>query len=247
MKEFVRDEGYDFGLGVFETISLKDGKPQLWKMHEQRLKKGMGFLGILKEDDENLPSFKQVMEYLEEQLSKNPKLDVLKVSASKENISFSLRKNTYTDKDYARGFALVTSKICRNETSPLVYHKTFNYGDNILEKRKAKHAGFDEPVFFNTKGELTEGATSNLFLCKDGKIYTPKVSCGILNGIMRQYIMRQMPVEEIIITREEIEQYDEMFLTNSLLGVMSVKSWDGKIFAKREIADRIDEIIIRNI
>lgn len=43
MKEFVRDEGYDFGLGVFETISLKGGKPQLWEMHEQRLKKGMEF------------------------------------------------------------------------------------------------------------------------------------------------------------------------------------------------------------
>lgn len=73
-------------------------------------------------------------------------------------------------------------KCCRNETSPLVYHKTLNYGDCILEKRAAAAAGINEKVFVNTKGQISEGTVSNIFFVRKNMIYTPQLSCGLLPG-----------------------------------------------------------------
>jgi 4-amino-4-deoxychorismate lyase len=64
------------------------------------------------------------------------------------------------------GYVIALSSIRRNETSPLVRHKTFNYGDSMLAKRQARAEGIDEPIFCNMQGQLTEGAVSNLFFIK---------------------------------------------------------------------------------
>ena len=81
----------------------------------------------------------------------------------------SVRENTYTEQDYEQGFITGYANVRRNETSPLTYHKTLNYGDCILEKRRVKAEGIQEPVFLNTRGELSEGATTNVFFVKRGR------------------------------------------------------------------------------
>lgn len=91
---------------------------------------------------------------------------------------FQMRKNIYSEEDYAKGFVTDISKVRRNETSPLVYHKTLNYGDCILEKRAAAAAGINEKVFVNTKGQISEGTVSNIFFVRKNMIYTPQLSCG---------------------------------------------------------------------
>lgn len=100
--------------------------------------------------------------------------------------------------------------------------KTLNYADNILEKRLAKQRGYDEPIFLNTKGELSEGATTNLFFVSGKKLFTPALSCGLLDGILRQYLLKNYQVEECIIKPEQVSDFDEMFVTNSLLGIMPI-------------------------
>jgi 4-amino-4-deoxychorismate lyase len=226
------DEGYMFGLGAFETIAVCNNHPILLSYHLERLEKALQFFNI-----EQKVSEQQVTNFLlENPLSGN---GVLKIMVSKENVTFTTRDNHYQPSDYEKGFTLDFSKVKRNETSPLVFHKTMNYGDNILEKRLATKRGIDEPIFVNTKNEICEGACSNLFFVKDGKIFTPRLSCGLLAGTMRRYVMANFEVQETIITPEMIDSFEEIFLTNALMGIMPVAKWGEYTYSSHKVTTKI--------
>ena len=155
---------------------------------------------------------------------------VLKITVSEKNILITTRTNNYQKADYEKGFSTALSNVKRNESSPFTYHKTLNYGDCIMEKRHAKEMGIQEPIFLNTKGEIAEGATTNVFFIKDNQITAPPLSCGMLPGIMREYLYSTYSIQEQIILPEDIGEFDEMFLTNSLLGIMPVAKLGSHIF-----------------
>ena len=228
------DEGYSFGLGLFETILLYKGKPVFLNEHLARINKSIVDLGLnidkLERDEvfQYLNNNKNTLEY-----------EVLKMVLSEKNRLFLKREYTYTEKDYQKGFSLNISEVRRNESSIFTFHKTLNYGDNILEKRKSKKLGYDEPIFLNSKNQITEGATSNIFVVVGDKIYTPKLSCGLLNGIVRQYIVSNYDVIESKIDLEFLDNADEIFLTNSLFGIMSVSNLEKKIFKSQKLGKNI--------
>ena len=107
------------------------------------------------------------------------------------------------------------------------------------EKRKSKKMSYDEPIFLNSKNQVTEGATSNIFVVVKDKIYTPKLSCGLLNGIVRQYIISNYHVIETEIDLEFLNNADEIFLTNSLFGIMPVNNLEEKVFKSQKISKEI--------
>ena len=228
------DEGYSFGLGLFETILLYKGKPVFLDEHLARINKSIVDLGWnikkLEKDEafQYLDNNKNGFEY-----------EVLKMVLSEKNRLFLKREYTYTEKDYQKGFSLNISKVRRNENSIFTFHKTLNYGDNILEKRKSKKLGYDEPIFLNSKNQITEGATSNIFVVVGDKIYTPKLSCGLLNGIVREYIISNYDIIESEIDLEFLNNADEIFLTNSLFGIMPVNNLEKKVFKSQEISKNI--------
>ena len=227
------DDGYSFGLGLFETILLYKGKPVFLDEHLARINKSIVDLGL------NIDKLErdEVFQYLN---NKNIlEYEVLKIVLSEKNRLFLKREYTYTEKDYQKGFSLNISKVRRNENSIFTFHKTLNYGDNILEKRKSKKLGYDEPIFLNSKNQITEGATSNIFMIVQDKIYTPKLSCGLLNGIVRQYIISNYDVIESEIDLEFLNNADEIFLTNSLFGIMPVNNLEKKVFKSQEISKNI--------
>lgn len=219
------DEGYQFGLGVFETIHVREGIPLLLDWHLERLCRSMKELNI-----EQPPVEKsQVLSWL----SSRPASDhALKIMASGENTLFTLRPNPYTPEKIQAGFRLSYSDVYRNETSPLVRHKTLNYGDCILEKRRAKKSGEDERIFCNSRGEICEGTATNIFFAHSGKIYTPPISCGLLPGILRRFILEHFSVTETPLRKEDDRKMDECFVTNSLMGIMPVRTLDEKHYFK---------------
>ncbi len=234
------DDGYQFGMGAFETICLKEGKPILLDWHLQRLNKALKFFGIKKELSED-----DVLGWLETQLFvkkiRIPDLHAMKIIASSKNTIFKFRNNPYSENDYKKGFKLSYSNILRNETSPLVYHKTINFGDNILAKKLVDDDS-DEVIFLNTKGEICEGSLSNIFFVKESQIYTPKLSCGLLPGIVRRFLMTYLPVKEISIYPKDIYQMDECFITNSLMGIMPVTSFENKRYFNNDITKKCMKI-----
>ena len=206
------DDGYQFGLGAFETIPIHQGRPVWLEAHERRLRHTLEYLGIELSFDWE----RRLWEYVYN-MGKGDW--VLKILASDKNINFTSRANPYASMTVRPGYVIALSSIRRNETSPLVRHKTFNYGDSMLAKRQARAEGIDEPIFCNMQGQLTEGAVSNLFFIKNGRL----VKAGLLPGIIRSYLCQCYDVIEKPLYPEDIETFDECFLTNSLMGLMPVR------------------------
>lgn len=117
---------------------------------------------------------------------------------------------------------IVISEQKVNSQEPLLFHKTTcrPWYQETMEKVK-QCLVFDE-VFFNEKGELTEGSRSNIILEIDGKWFTPPVKCGLLNGILRQKLINEGKVEEKILYLDDLEKAEKVFCINSVRGIVEV-------------------------
>ena len=127
-----------------------------------------------------------------------------------------------------------------NECSVLAGIKSLNYLPFIMARFKAKGEGFDDAILTNTKGYITEGATSNIFLVKLGNVITPSLASGILPGITRDviiYIARALKihVKEKAVSRKELLSADEVFFTNSLAEVLPVTRVGSKWIGDGEV------------
>jgi len=144
----------------------------------------------------------------------------------------------YPQELYARGLQVVTSGTIRNHTeslSPCV--KSLNYLNNIMAKIEAINAGVEEVVMLNPQGFVAEASGDNIFIIKGNQLLTPPISCGALEGVTRDVVMelaRQdgMDVRECVLTRYDLYNADEMFLTGSAAEIISVVEMD-----RRTIAD----------
>lgn len=122
----------------------------------------------------------------------------------------------------------------RNERSPLAGLKTACYAENIIAQDDARKKGFDEALFLNTAGEVCETATANVFCVKGGVLLTPSLDSGCLPGIGREVLLELairdgMAVEERGITRDEIAMADEMFISSSTRGPVSVGRFEDRV------------------
>jgi len=211
----VVDDGINYGLGFFETILILD-KPIFLKEHSERLNKSLRNF--------NMPIY--VKEELIAEAIKLYKItnSSLKVLVTANNIILSTRELYYTDDDYQKGASLCLSNIIRSSKSPLVNHKSLNYGDMLLSLRRAHDLGFNDCLFFNEKGFLTETAIANVFIVKDNQIFTPKVNDGLLPGIVRDYLIKRYDIIESLISVDDLAFAEGIFLTNSLVGIVKVSS-----------------------
>ncbi|MBN2641516.1 MAG: aminodeoxychorismate synthase component I [Victivallales bacterium] len=99
-----------------------------------------------------------------------------------------------------------------------LYHKTTRrklYDDCFND---AVHHGFDEIIFLNERGELTEGAISNIFIKQNGRWFTPALKCGVLPGTMRKKIMTDIAAEEKILYLKDLNDAEELYICNSVRG-----------------------------
>lgn len=118
---------------------------------------------------------------------------------------------------------ITISKKQTNSKEPLLYYKTTYrpWYDGALEKIR-KGEIFDE-IFFNEKGELTEGARSNVVLQIGGKLFTPPVECGLLNGILRQKMLSDGKISEKKLYLEDLKRAEKIFCINSVRGIVEVE------------------------
>ncbi|MFP3982684.1 MAG: aminodeoxychorismate synthase component I [Desulfurivibrionaceae bacterium] len=104
-----------------------------------------------------------------------------------------------------------------------LFHKTTSRNLYNRLYREAVNKGFYDVLFTNQKGELTEGAISNLFIEKDGYYYTPPVECGLLPGIFRQYFLEtHTNAAEKVLTSADLYSADTVYLVNSVRGMVEV-------------------------
>ncbi len=234
----ILDDGFLFGLGAFETMAVY-GSPIFLEKHLERLERALEFLGISQRVTED-----EVYWFLnKEGMAKG----ALKIVVSEKNKLFLPRKNPYREQDYKKGFHMDFARTRQNEDSPFTYHKTMNYGGCILEKRWAAGNGLDEMIFLNGRGEICEGTSSNIFFVREGKIFTPETASGLLPGVMRSYILENYEVLEQRIAGGEAGQFEECFVTNSLMGIMPVVQLGRYCFENRKTADKIRRVYLETI
>ena len=235
----VYDHGFLYGDGVFETFRAYGGVIFQLNHHLSRLKQSAALIHLRLP----FPSSK-LRDILYRTLSANRlKEATLRLSISRGVGEPGLDPDLcddptivviprafkgYPESLYQQGLkatVVSTRRLSPESLDPQI--KSTNFLNNILAKIEAKKAGADEGLMLNTEGCLTEGTVSNLFFVKKGRLYTPSLKTGLLNGITRQVVLELahsvgLKVEEGLFFPEDLVRADECFLTNTSMEVMPV-------------------------
>jgi branched-chain amino acid aminotransferase len=145
------------------------------------------------------------------------------------------RIQLYPEELYKRGMEIVTVPTTRNlhnAVNPAI--KSLNYLNNILAKIEANIAGCEEAIMLNAEGFVAECTGDNVFLIKSGQLFTPPLSAGALYGITRGVVMELarkegMTVGEPNLTRYDVYNADECFLTGTGAELIPVVRVDGRV------------------
>jgi len=143
----------------------------------------------------------------------------------------------YPKELYEKGLKVVSSSTMRNHPLALPPQvKSLNYLNNILAKIEAIDSGAGETIMYNHMGYVAEASGDNVFIIKDGVIFTPPVSAGGLDGITRRAVIKlarkeNFQVVEQNLTRVDLYTCDEFFLTGTAAEVISIVEIDGRTIA----------------
>jgi len=141
----------------------------------------------------------------------------------------------YPAEMYERGLDIITVPTVRNLHSALnPAIKSLNYLNNILAKIEANNGGCEEAIMLNSEGYVSECTGDNIFIIKDGQMFTPPLSAGALYGITRGVVMELarlsgLPVSEPNLTRYDMFNADECFLTGTGAELIPVVKIDGRV------------------
>ncbi len=118
--------------------------------------------------------------------------------------------------------------------------KSGNYLSNIMALREAKQQGAHEALRLNKEGFVAEGASSNVFVSRKGKVVTPPKSAGLLPGITRMRIMQiakslNIEVTEQPLHPDDVRGADEIFITSSIRGLLPITKVDGSLVADGKV------------
>ena len=239
----VFDRSFMYGDGLFETMRSYTGVIFRSDAHLERLYNSMKVLKIR-------PPYAKP--YLKDAIYKTLRANKLKNAYIKLTVTRGEGRFGISHKDtFAPNVVIVakdfegypewmfnkgiSAKVVgvTNEHSAISKIKTTNYLNFILARFDAQKMGYDEAILTNTKGFVTEGATSNIFLVKGNNIITPSIGSGVLPGITRGVIIDiagklHLPLRERAVSRRELSEADEAFLTNSLAEVLPVTKIDLK-------------------
>ena len=241
------NRGFSFGDGVFETLRVYSGKVFRLKNHIQRLLQGLSILDIVPGMDiaaiEN--SVKSLIDangltnasikitaFREE----SPGLDP--VSGSKACFLMTSSPFDFKRKSASEaGISVGVVSIRRNQTSPHVSIKSLNYLENLLGRREARDRGFDEALFLNNLEIVSEGSISNIFIVRKSRLMTPPAETGILEGITRAVVLEiaadyGINCCEKSFKMDAILTADEVFMTNSLMEIIPVHTFEDKRIGK---------------
>ncbi|MDB5084938.1 MAG: aminotransferase class [Bacilli bacterium] len=234
----LQDRGFQYGDGLFETIRVHNGNPRFAEQHLARLAASQQALGFRLDTNE----IDQLLPFIFEAVRRNhvtqDGIVKLIVTRGSGNRGFAppdpgvptivLQATSYqplADEVYQRGLTAIVCSDVVFSKSRTVQHKTLSCLDKIIARGQAQDAGADEAILVNEQGQVTETTSANLFCCLDEEVRTSPVSCGLLPGIARQNVIRQLHnlgyrFAETPLLIDDLKQAKEVWLTNSALGVI---------------------------
>ena len=247
----IHDRGLLLGDGLFETILAEHGRLVWFEAHAKRLVAGCAVLGLPPPD---APRLRQAA------------LSAI-AEAGLEGERAAVRL-TWTAGSGGRGLdrpapvaprllaaassaprpagpvTLATVSVRRNAGSPASRLKTLSYLDNVLARCEARAAGADEAVMLNTDGRLACAAAGNLFWIEAGRLSTPALELGVLDGVTRAVVLDLaaelgLAAAQVSAGPEALAGAEAVFVTNSLIGIRPASRLDGRAFAPHGLIDRL--------
>ena len=239
----VLGDGFMFGQGLFETIKVVGGKLVFFDDHIARLSRSAPVVGLkLVSDSVQLRTRCEQVIATNGLVDGNLKVILFQDEGGAGEIVLA-RAGLYPAAFYERGFSLTTE--ASGVRGALAGHKTLNYFEAIAAKRRSAAAGFDEPVLIDSVGGVLEGATTNVFIVKGGRVLTPPTDGRILPGVVRGRVLQALGERgsEGAVSLKQLRGADEVFVTNALLGVMPVSQVDEQTYdlAKNPITRELME------
>lgn len=131
-------------------------------------------------------------------------------------------KTVINTNDNTSNILLLSTKPV-DENNPFLFHKSTHRPWFDEAKSNIANGRCFDIVFCNSKGEITEGSRSNIFIEKNGIMYTPPLSCGLLPGVLRKNLLRQGKYKEKILYPDDIISADAVYCGNSVRGLVKVK------------------------
>lgn len=232
----IHDRGLQYGDGLFETIALSNNKLLLWYDHLQRLNRGCKILGLPLVDEQ---------QWLDDIQALNIKQSnaVIKLILTRGQGGRGYRPpgeplvtrivSFYNWPDYpevfhTRGITCVFCKTNASINTTLAGIKHLNRLENVLARNEWQDEGIYEGFMLDNDGHVIEGTMSNIFAVSNNVVYTPDLCrCGV-KGVVRNNIIKlannlNIEVNEIELTKELLLNMDEIFVTNSVIGIFPVK------------------------
>ena len=252
------NRGLMYGDGIFETFRGYEGKVFAIDEHFARLKSAAAFLKI------NIDfSAKELNELISELLQKNSlcekdsriRLTLIRgrgedallpdLSAKSELIITAVEVSSSVRELQQHGIEVVLVESLKiDPRSPLASHKTLNYILGIIALGEVREKGGSEGIYLNYEGDVVEGVTSNIFIVKDGRLKTPSLSSGLLPGITRDTVIKcaaigNITVEETSLTKENLLEADEIFITSSVREIVPVIKFEEREFNIGRVTKKI--------
>lgn len=239
----VFDHGLLYGDGVFEGIRVYNNRVFLLNEHIDRLFNSAKAIAL------EIPMSKEELVTAVADTCKANELENGYVRLIVTRGKGSLGLNPYLCKDpeiiiiaaeiqlypkdlYENGLKIVTVGTVRNHPEAINPRiKSLNYLNNVLAKIEAINAGCMECIMLNHKGEVAEASGDNIFTIKDGKLYTPSIYSGALEGLTRNKVISLAEslgysVNEVSMQRYDLYTADEVFLTGTAAEIISVVEID---------------------
>ncbi len=241
----VLDNGFTFGDAVYETLRTYAGRPFHLDRHLERLRTSADRLGFAPPFGDDV--FARRLDELLARAGNDESYIRIILSRGEGDISYRFERvkgptlvmvvkpfEPPPERDYAEGILVVIASVRRNHPRALdPAIKSNNLLNNILAVREGQSRGATETILLNDGGEVAEGASSNVFVVKDGRVSTPPLAAGILSGITRRLILdlcrdAGIPAGEETLRVADLLAADEVFITSTTKEAAPVTRIDGK-------------------
>jgi branched-chain amino acid aminotransferase len=221
------------GWGIFTTIRISQGEAFAYERHWRRLEKDAAIVRMPMQYNSA-----KVRLHLHEVIRANQVTEgCARIYLVYNNVGFWRSEEKFPDVDliiytsplpqYREPVRLALREHGRHAASPLAGVKSISWLQNVWAVAEAQKAGFDEVVLLNERGEVAECTAANVFAVKGGKVYTPPLNSGCLEGVTRGILFEIAPeagiaVVEQALRPEDLYSADEVFISSTnrnLIGV----------------------------
>lgn len=260
------NRAFAYGDSFFETMHANGMTIQFYSIHWQRIKKACEILDYklpTQFDDFGEGLFKQIIKLLH----RNRFFQGVRVRVSfyrntggyfyptEQRLSYIIQLEKLSDSQYVLNKIGYDCDICEGIPHPKLPWSRIKTGNSLVFIQAAKYArkhDLDDCFFVDKNNHLIEGIASNIFIIKNNKIFTPPLSEGCVDGVMRQVILRSaqnigLSIKEKRLKIDSLLEAEEIWTSNAIQGIRWVKSFRNSRYFHNKASLMVDEINKQNL